>query len=69
MGRAIALDIARGLTFLHSNNIAHMDLKTPNGALPMHALCAALRCAASANGSCQDAELHPLRMLIFSACD
>ena len=32
MGRAIALDIARGLTFLHSNNIAHMDLKTPNGA-------------------------------------
>ena len=33
MGRAIALDIARGLTFLHSNNIAHMDLKTPNGAV------------------------------------
>ena len=31
MGRAIALDIARGLTFLHSSNIAHMDLKTPNG--------------------------------------
>ena len=34
IGRAIALDIARGLTFLHSNNIAHMDLKTPNGAHP-----------------------------------
>ena len=32
MGRKIALDIARGLTFLHSNRIAHMDLKTPNGA-------------------------------------
>ena len=33
MGRKIALDVARGLTFLHSNRIAHMDLKTPNGAL------------------------------------
>ena len=32
MGRKIALDVARGLTFLHSNRIAHMDLKTPNGA-------------------------------------
>ena len=32
MGRKIALDVARGLTFLHTNRIAHMDLKTPNGA-------------------------------------
>ena len=34
VGRRIALDIARGLTFLHSNRIAHMDLKSPNGATP-----------------------------------
>ena len=47
MGRAIALDIARGLTFLHSNNIAHMDLKTPNGA----ALFRALPCHAGQCGS------------------
>ncbi len=32
VGRKIALDVARGLTFLHSNRIAHMDLKTLNGA-------------------------------------
>lgn len=31
VGRKIALDVARGLTFLHSNRIAHMDLKTLNG--------------------------------------
>ena len=32
VGRKIALDVARGLTFLHTNRIAHMDLKTLNGA-------------------------------------
>ena len=32
VGRRIALDVARGLTFLHFNRIAHMDLKTLNGA-------------------------------------
>lgn len=29
-GRKIALDIIKGLCFLHSNKIAHLDLKTPN---------------------------------------
>ncbi|KAK9804917.1 hypothetical protein WJX72_011872 [[Myrmecia] bisecta] len=30
MGRRIALDIARGLHFLHSRRIVHFDLKSPN---------------------------------------
>ena len=29
-GRSIALDIARGMHFLHSRRIVHMDLKSPN---------------------------------------
>lgn len=29
-GRTIALDIARGMHFLHSRRIVHMDLKSPN---------------------------------------
>ncbi|KAK9785595.1 hypothetical protein WJX73_001741 [Symbiochloris irregularis] len=29
-GRGIALDVAKGLVFLHSKRIAHLDLKTPN---------------------------------------
>ncbi len=36
LGKNIALDIARGLAFLHSQHIVHLDLKSPNGvdALP-----------------------------------
>ena len=30
MGRRIALDIARGLHFLHSKKIVHFDLKSAN---------------------------------------
>jgi serine/threonine protein kinase len=29
-GQAIALDIARGLTYLHSRSIVHLDVKSPN---------------------------------------
>ena len=29
-GAGIALDIAKGLHFLHSHNVMHLDLKSPN---------------------------------------
>jgi serine/threonine protein kinase len=29
-GHSIALDIARGLGFLHRHGIAHLDIKSPN---------------------------------------
>lgn len=29
LGRRIALDVARGLAFLHYNNVIHLDLKSP----------------------------------------
>lgn len=32
LGHTLALDIARGLAFLHAMQIIHFDLKTPNGA-------------------------------------
>lgn len=31
LGKAIALDIARGLAFLHARHVVHLDLKSPNG--------------------------------------
>lgn len=31
LGQQIALDIARGLQFLHERHIVHLDLKSPNG--------------------------------------
>jgi hypothetical protein len=31
-GREIALDIARGLAFLHQMQLIHFDVKSPNGA-------------------------------------
>lgn len=31
LGRAIALDIAKGLAFLHDRQVVHLDLKSPNG--------------------------------------
>jgi hypothetical protein len=31
LGKAIALDVARGLAFLHQRHIVHLDLKSPNG--------------------------------------
>jgi len=43
LGKQIALDVARGLEFLHTQHIVHLDLKSPNGAaLP----CCALLCSA-----------------------
>ena len=30
LGKRIALDIARGLHFLHTHRIVHMDVKSPN---------------------------------------
>lgn len=33
LGKAIALDVARGLAFLHQRHIVHLDLKSPNGRL------------------------------------
>jgi hypothetical protein len=30
LGKSIALDVARGLNFLHSRRIVHLDLKSPN---------------------------------------
>jgi serine/threonine protein kinase len=30
VGKRIALDVARGLYFLHSHRIIHFDVKTPN---------------------------------------
>lgn len=32
LGKQIAVDIARGLQFLHERHIVHLDLKSPNGA-------------------------------------
>ena len=29
-GRRIALDITAGMTYLHQNDIVHLDLKSPN---------------------------------------
>ena len=31
-GRQIALDIVRGLVFMHSKSMIHLDLKSSNGA-------------------------------------
>jgi serine/threonine protein kinase len=31
LAQKIALDIARGLQFLHERHIVHLDLKSPNG--------------------------------------
>lgn len=30
-GKQIALDVARGLEYLHSQHVVHLDLKSPNG--------------------------------------
>ena len=30
LGKGIAMDVARGLSFLHSQNIVHFDLKSAN---------------------------------------
>jgi hypothetical protein len=35
LGKAIALDVARGLAFLHQRHIVHLDLKSPNGKVLM----------------------------------
>ena len=35
-GRSIATDVLRGLHFLHSKRIVHMDLKSPNILLTRH---------------------------------
>ena len=36
LGRSIALDVARGLAFLHADNIVHFDLKSANILLDRH---------------------------------
>lgn len=38
LGKAIALDVARGLAFLHHRHIVHLDLKSPNGVALLPAL-------------------------------
>jgi serine/threonine protein kinase len=35
-GRSICIDVLRGLHFLHSKRIVHMDLKSPNILLTRH---------------------------------
>ena len=51
-GKQIALDVARGLAFLHSQHVVHLDLKSPNGAcvhssirsLASHYMCYSAAC-------------------------
>jgi serine/threonine protein kinase len=35
-GRSICIDVLRGLHFLHSKRVVHMDLKSPNILLTRH---------------------------------
>jgi serine/threonine protein kinase len=37
-GRSICIDVLRGLHFLHSKRIVHMDLKSPNILLTRHGI-------------------------------
>jgi len=69
MGKRIALDVARGMYFLHSHRIIHFDIKTPNvrGARSQHAdgnLCKELgakwECSCTA---CGDSRTHTSRLL------
>ncbi len=50
LGKQIALDVARGLDFLHAQHIVHLDMKTPNGAHDCSA-CFAVYARAATCGS------------------
>eukprot|EP00884_Botryococcus_braunii_P002335 jgi/Botrbrau1/12101/Bobra.0186s0022.1 len=46
-GKTVALDVAKGMAFLHANGIIHMDLKTPNILLSAEGRAQNLRCGLS----------------------
>ena len=75
-GRQIALDIAKGLIYLHSKQIAHLDLKSPNvmlaadgkaklGDVGLGKIVASARAIATESGQCQSQiKLYKQRLVL-----